>query len=132
MLLTTSRDPLVHPLTLSWATSAATAQLSGMATALLADDRSLWPETVRALLTHSARWTPPMETALLATGQKAERLLMLRRFGYGVPSLDRALRSASNPCAGSPAGNSAISPNRRHKAPSGAFLLTSLAQRHAS
>lgn len=98
-LLTTSRDPLVHPLTLSWATSAATAQLSGMATALLADDRSLWPETVRALLTHSARWTPPMETALLATGQKAERLLMLRRFGYGVPSLDRALRSASNSLA---------------------------------
>ncbi|KAK0359597.1 hypothetical protein LTR94_030691, partial [Friedmanniomyces endolithicus] len=70
-----------------------------MATALLADDRSLWPETVRALLTHSARWTPPMETALLATGQKAERLLMLRRFGYGVPSLDRALRSASNSLA---------------------------------
>lgn len=98
-LLTTSRDPLVHPLTLSWATSAATAQLSGMATAILADDPSLWPETVRALLTHSARWTPPMETALLATGQKAERLLMLRRFGYGVPSLDRALRSASNSLA---------------------------------
>lgn len=98
-LLTTSRDPLVHPLTLSWATSAATAQLSGMATAILADDPSLWPETVRALLTHSARWTPPMETALLATSQKAERLLMLRRFGYGVPSLDRALRSASNSLA---------------------------------
>lgn len=98
-LLTTSRDPLVHPLTLSWATSAATAQLAGMATAILADDPSLWPETVRALLTHSARWTPPMETALLATSQKAERLLMLRRFGYGVPSLDRALRSASNSLA---------------------------------
>lgn len=98
-LLTTSRDPLVHPLTLSWATSAATAQLTGMATAILADDPSLWPETVRALLTHSARWTPPMETALLATSQKAERLLMLRRFGYGVPSLDRALRSASNSLA---------------------------------
>src|SRR3546814_11404248 len=29
-LLTTSRDPVVQPLALSWATSAATAQLSGM------------------------------------------------------------------------------------------------------
>lgn len=98
-LLTTSRDPLVHPLTLAWATSAATAQLAGMAAEILADDPELWPETVRALLTHSARWTPPMEQALLGTGQKAERLLMLRRFGYGVPSAERALRSASNSLA---------------------------------
>lgn len=98
-LLTTSRDPLIYPLTLAWATSAATAQLAGMATRILADDPSLWPETVRALLTHSARWTPPMEAALLGTSQKSERLLMLRRFGYGVPSAERALRSASNSLA---------------------------------
>lgn len=98
-LLTTSRDPLVHPLTLAWATSAATAQLSGMGAAILADDPELWPETVRALLTHSARWTPPMEQALLGTGQKSERLAMLRRFGYGVPAVERALRSASNSLA---------------------------------
>jgi hypothetical protein len=98
-LLTTSRDPIVRPLSLSWATSAATAQLTGMATRILADDPSLWSETVRALLTHSARWTPPMELALLGTAQKSERLLMLRRFGYGVPSIERALRSASNALA---------------------------------
>ena len=98
-LLTTSRDPIVQPLALSWATSAATAQLSGLAAEVLADDPELWPETVRALLTHSARWTPAMEEALLGTGQKTERLLMLRRFGYGVPSAERALRSASNSLA---------------------------------
>ena len=98
-LLTTSRNPLGLPLTLSWATSAATAQLAGMGAELLADDPELWPETVRALLTHSARWTPPMESALFATNQKSERLLMLRRFGYGVPDLNRAMRSASNSLA---------------------------------
>lgn len=98
-LLTTSRDPLGLPLTLSWATSAATAQLAGMGAELLADDPELWPETVRALLTHSARWTPQMESALFGTSQKTERLLMLRRFGYGVPELARALRSASNSLA---------------------------------
>ena len=98
-LLTTSRNPLGQPLTLSWATSAATAQLAGMGAELLADDPELWPETVRALLTHSARWTPQMESALFGTNQKTDRLLMLRRFGYGVPDLARALRSASNSLA---------------------------------
>src|SRR3546814_13174371 len=84
-LLTTSRDPIVQPLALSWATSAATAQLSGLAAEVLADDPELWPETVRALLTHSARWTPAMEEALLGTGQKTERLLRSeeRRVGKG-------------------------------------------------
>lgn len=97
-LLTTSRNPLSLPLTLSWATSAATAQLAGMAAKILADDTTLWPETIRALLIHSARWTPTMEQTLLA-GNKSERVLMLRRFGYGVPELARALRSASNSLA---------------------------------
>jgi hypothetical protein len=70
-----------------------------MAAEVLADDRELWPETVRALLVHSAKWTPAMEQALLAANQKSERLMMLRRFGYGVPNQDRALRSASNSLA---------------------------------
>lgn len=98
-LLTTSRTPLQQPLTLSWATSAATAQLAGMAGEVLADDPTLWPETVRALLTHSAQWTPQMEATLFSTNQKSERLRHLRRFGYGVPDLQRALRSASNSLA---------------------------------
>src|SRR3546814_15136533 len=78
-LLTTSRDPVVQPLALSWATSAATAQLAGMAAEILADDPALWPETVRALLTHSARWTPPMEQAVVGATQNTERPLMLPR-----------------------------------------------------
>lgn len=98
-LLTTSHQPLEMPLTLSWATSAATAQLAGMAGELLADEPARWPETIRALLAHSARWTAPMEKLLLGTNQKSERLPMLRRFGYGVPDLARALRSASNSLA---------------------------------
>lgn len=98
-LLTTSRDPVGQPFALSWATSAATAQLAGMAAEVLADDPTLWPEAVRGLLAHSARWTPPMADQLFGTQQKALRVLMLRRFGYGVPSLERALRSASNSLA---------------------------------
>lgn len=97
-LLTTSHQPIPHPLTLSWATSAAAAQLAGMAAEILADDPDLWPETIRALLIHSANWTPPMEQELIPA-TKTERVKMLRRFGYGVPSVERALRSASNSLA---------------------------------
>lgn len=98
-LLTTSADPIQLPLTLSWATSAATAQGAGMAAAIWADSTELWPETVRALLVHSARWTPWMSDKLLTTQNKGVRLHWLRHFGYGVPSLERALRSRSNALA---------------------------------
>lgn len=98
-LLTTGSDVVRRPLTISWATSAATAQLTGMAAAILADDLTLWPETVRALLVSSARWTPTMNVQMTGTASKAERLSLLRRFGYGVPSLERALRSRSSTVA---------------------------------
>lgn len=95
-LLTTSSTPLAKPLSLAWATSAATAQLAGMVAAIVSDDTDLWPETVRALLVASARWTPQMSQLLTGTASKSERLRMLRRFGYGVPSLERSLRSRSS------------------------------------
>jgi hypothetical protein len=98
-LLTTNHNPIERPFTLSWATSAATAQLAGLAAATLATDPAMWPETVRALLVHSAKWSPSMEAALLGTQQKSERLMMLRRFGYGIPDLRRAVNSASNSLA---------------------------------
>ncbi|SEK00161.1 Subtilase family protein [Sphingobium sp. AP50] len=98
-LLTTSSNSVAKPLTLAWATSAATAQLAGMAARILADDPALWPETIRALLVSSARWTPQMDKSLFARPGKTERLAMLRRFGYGVPSIERALRSRSSTVA---------------------------------
>jgi hypothetical protein len=55
-----------------------------------------WPETIRALLVHSCRYTPAMEARFpgMARRKRAENLL--RCFGYGVPSLDRAMYSARN------------------------------------
>lgn len=82
-----------------YATSAATAQASRMAARIMAERPDYWPETVRALMVHSARWTPNMlaeiEAAQGMTGRKALR----RRFGYGLPDLPRALASASNDLA---------------------------------
>lgn len=60
------------------------------------DMHTYLPETVRALIVHSAEWTPAMQRHFQsATTQKAKRPL-LRRYGYGVPNLVRALQSANN------------------------------------
>lgn len=75
-------------------TSAATAQAARMGAILQANYPNLWPETVRALLIHSAEWTEPMQTVFGTT--KRDHAARLRRYGYGVPSLDRALYSAKS------------------------------------
>jgi hypothetical protein len=96
-VLTTYFKPQQKPLVPSWATSAATAQVARLAGIISAEYPGLWPETIRALIVHSAEWTPRMlEHARRAnTRGKFERLL-LRRFGFGVPDLERARRSAKN------------------------------------
>lgn len=95
-LLTTARDFLTEPLTTFWATSPATAQAAAMAASLNAHDRTWWPETIRALMIHSAEWTNWMQEQMDQCTGKTERLVLLRQFGYGVPSLGRALASAEN------------------------------------
>jgi hypothetical protein len=92
-LLTTGHQVTTTPLTTSWATSAAAAQAAGMAAQLMADDPAYWPETVRALLVHSAQWTEPMLARFRALGAKTDRMKLARRLGYGHASLERARRS---------------------------------------
>ena len=75
-------------------TSAATAQAARMAAILQAEYPKLWPETIRALLIHSAEWTERMKEVF--GEQKADHINRLRRYGYGIPSLDRARYSAKN------------------------------------
>ena len=55
-----------------------------------------WPVTVRALVVHSAEWTAQMQTHLRGASGKRARARLVRRYGFGVPHLDRALRSAGN------------------------------------
>lgn len=98
-LLTTSREVDTRPLTAFWATSAATAQAARMAAQITAAYPEYWPETVRALLVHSARWTPPMLAAINACAGKKDKADCIRRFGYGVPDLARAAASATDDLA---------------------------------
>jgi hypothetical protein len=95
-LLTTGSDVTGEPLVSFDATSAAAAQGARMGAQIQAQYPDYWPETIRAMMVHSARWTPAMLEELNATQSKRARYVMVRRFGYGVPSLERALASASN------------------------------------
>lgn len=78
-------------------TSLATAQASWFAAQILVRYPESWPETIRALMIHSARWTDELVSQFdidLTSKRDVKRLL--RICGYGVPSLERALHSASN------------------------------------
>lgn len=77
-------------------TSAATAQLARMAGAIRAEYPGYWEETIRALLVHSASWPEPMKKQFMSSDKKSDYKNLLKICGYGVPSLDRALYSATN------------------------------------
>jgi len=77
-------------------TSAATALAAKEITKLWSDYPDLWPETIRGLYVSSARWTQQMLSHLPQRPQKSDYALLFQRYGYGVPDLSRAHRSASN------------------------------------
>lgn len=77
-------------------TSGATALAAKAISDLWSDYRSLWPETIRALFVASARWTPQMRSHLPTTSTKGDYTPLFQRYGYGVPDMERARRSASN------------------------------------
>ena len=95
-VLTTGADTDRQPLSPFAATSSATAQAARLAARLSADHPELWPETLRALMIHSAEWTEAMKAELEEADGMRERYAKLRRFGYGVPAYERATASAKN------------------------------------
>ena len=95
-LLSTYFRPAQKSFVLSWATSAATAQVARMAAIIRAEYPEYWPETVRGLIVHSAEWTKAMQAHLRGTERKRARARLVRRYGFGVPQLTRALRSAND------------------------------------
>ena len=95
-LLTTHHTYPQRSFCFSYDTSAATAIAAKQVTELWSEYPQLWPETVRGLYVASARWTGQMRSHLPAHPQKGEYARLFRRYGYGVPDLERARRSASN------------------------------------
>ena len=94
-LLTTRVDVTGPVLTSTGDTSGAAALAARCAAIINARYPTMWPESVRGLLIHSARWTDKMLEQV--PGQKVRDFEnRLRCFGYGVPNLDRALSSVES------------------------------------
>ena len=98
-VLTTGKGGVDGPLAPFWATSAATAQAARIAARLSASYPEYWPETIRALMAHSARWTSSMKATFDAAENLTARKPLRRRFGYGAPDVARALQSAESDLA---------------------------------
>lgn len=77
-------------------TSAATAQAAHFAAQIQAMYPEYWPETIRALMIHSAEWPEELKQQFAKNDKKSELRNVLRACGYGVPKLERALYCASN------------------------------------
>ncbi|MFN7715835.1 MAG: S8 family peptidase [Pseudanabaenaceae cyanobacterium] len=95
-LLTTHHRPNFRVFDRMGDTSSATALASYMAAQIMSKHPNYNPETVRALMVHSAEWTPVMQALFKNANRKSEMRTFLRRYGYGVPDLNRALQSANN------------------------------------
>lgn len=98
-LLTTHHQPIERLFTTTNATSAASALGARLAGQLMAAYPALRPETIRALIVHSAEWTDAMRAAYLpinTPATKTEYVNLIRHCGWGAPNLDRALWSAGN------------------------------------
>ena len=78
-------------------TSAATAKAAWFAAQVQSEYPDYWPETVRALIIHSAEWTDTLKQQFLSdTPSKRDYKRLLRICGYGVPNLEKAIHCASN------------------------------------
>lgn len=94
-LITTHYRPQMRLFETFGDTSAAAALGSNLCAGIVAARSELWPETVRGLAVHSAEWTPAMRVHIDAAPQ-AQKIAMLRRYGWGVPDLGRAVMSATD------------------------------------
>ncbi len=96
-LLSTPHDfALNKPLVAFGDTSAAAALAARLAAMLWAKYPTLTPEAVRALMVHSASWTPAMEKRFRNGKDEIDYDALLRCFGYGVPNVRQLLSSADN------------------------------------
>jgi hypothetical protein len=95
-LLSTFRDPQIAQFGTFNATSAAAAQGAWLAAKIQSAYPTAWPETIRALMVHSAEWTDAQRSSFLTGTNKAAYAKLARICGYGVPNLEQALYCASN------------------------------------
>lgn len=95
--ISTGSQFLTSPFSLINATSAAVAQAAWIASEIENAYPEAWPETVRGLIVHSARWTDAMREQFCPDDStKTKRRNLVRACGYGVPDAERAVECAQN------------------------------------
>jgi hypothetical protein len=91
-LITTHHDFLHKGLFNNFnATSASTALAGRFASILMEEYPNFWAETIKGLIVHSAEWSDKMLEKIKRNKEES-----LREFGFGVPNLEKAFRSANN------------------------------------
>jgi hypothetical protein len=95
-LLSTFYKPTISHFRSHNMTSAATAKAAWLAARIKDFYPECWPETIRALIVHSAEWTDGLKKQFLGNQSKTAYAQLIRICGYGVPDLNRALYSAEN------------------------------------
>lgn len=95
-LLTTHGSSTLKPFVTTGDTSAATALVARMAAILQAKYPEYWPETLRALLVHTAEWTDAMKARFEPLSSRSKKEALLRYCGFGVPNFDEMMWSAQN------------------------------------
>jgi len=74
-------------------TSAATALATNFTSKVWSQYPDYWPETIRALVVHSAEWPEKLKSRFSPFKNKSDVESLLRLGGYGYPNLTKALRS---------------------------------------
>ncbi len=96
-ILSTSTNTSINAFSRFNATSAATAYASNFLAKLRDIYPNAWPETLRALMIHSASWNSELikqfNINLNTVGDKKR---LLRIVGYGIPNLEKAIECKSN------------------------------------
>ncbi|MCF4114721.1 MULTISPECIES: S8 family peptidase [Dethiosulfovibrio] len=97
MDLSTYHQPTVAQFTPFGMTSCATAKAAWFAAQIQTQYPNYWPETIRALMVHSAQWTDQMiQDFGNGMKNKTDVRRLIKVCGYGVPDLQKALYCASN------------------------------------
>ena len=97
-LLSLHHQPQEHQFEMLYATSVATAEAGWMASQIQVKYPEIWPETIRALIVHSAEWKKSMRQQFWKDNQSKKKnyKTMLRIFGYGAPDINKAVSSYKN------------------------------------
>jgi hypothetical protein len=95
-LLSTYHDPQRAQFAAFEATSVASALAANMAARIQAIYPHAWPETIRALIVHSAEWTEAQKKSFLEDDSKTAYYKLTKICGYGVPDYERAISCAAN------------------------------------